>query len=146
MTFEIEVIDQARADELFKLIGHTFVFQMQRSIVIDHDRALIFISLGGQGDMPPDRGECADFFCLLWKRKPIYFNGYWKNERTSDSYRKVLEIEGIRVPRCLELNIDEIKSTIDITLTKYYSHLFREPMSARAQFSNAVSYFDIEVK
>jgi len=146
MTFEIEVIDQTRADELFKWIGDTFIFQMQSTIVIDRERDIIFVSLGGQGNMPPDRGECADFFCLLWERKPIYFNGYWKGETTSDGYRKVLEIEGIRIPRCLESLFEEIKSTIDITLSKYYSHFFLEPMSARAQFPDAPSYFDREVK
>lgn len=145
MKFDIEITDPRRRGQIKEWIGNTFIFQMQRTIVIDRERDIIFVSLGGQGDMPRDRGECASFYCLLWQKKAIYFHGYWKGEAIPEGHRKVLEVDGIRVPMALGPQIDEIKSTIDVVLAEYFGYLSGIPIAVRAHLMGTPSFYDHRV-
>ncbi len=137
MTFELERVSQERAHELERMASMT-VFYFNRTILIDRERDLIFLDLGGKGDQPKERNEPPNYWCLIYKGESVRLTSRERFERVSDVDYIYAELETFSTPLSLKNQLFEVQETIIEAFASYYSLGLKRTMSASVQFPPVV--------
>jgi hypothetical protein len=133
MAFAYEKVSGSRATEILKQArGPIYTFQMSQ--VIDKERGLIFVNLGGQGDRPKAQGDSPTYFNLFWKDQVIVFRGYYYGKTKNNIYTFELNIESIYLPISLKEQVSEIKDAIQEAVAVYWGFLKEKPLIVEVQF------------
>lgn len=139
MTFTYEKIDQQRASEIrSQVLGDIYAFQMAQ--VIDRERDLVFVNLGGQGDLPQGQGDSPTYFNLFWKGNAIAFQGYWVGGKRNGVVAIDLDITAMAIPTILKGKIAEIQEAIQESMGVYWGALLRTTIIVEVNY-NIVNFF-----
>jgi hypothetical protein len=128
-----ERIDHARGSELIRLVRPP-VYAFQRWQVIDRERDVILVDLGGQGEYPRGQGGAPDYFNLICYGMPVAFEAY-TSESGLDGVRQFsVDISKITFPEGLKDAIEEIKKMIPEALMVYWISRRRKPANVKVHF------------
>jgi hypothetical protein len=133
MPFIFEKIDQKRALVLMEKARQP-IYQFQLTQVIDRDRDLIFVSLGGHGNQPPGRGECPTFYNLLWQGRAVAFEGYDQLQTHQGMTTVTVQISAFYVPLALQDIVEEVKQAIVEAIEAHWSGRFGQFIAAQVSF------------
>jgi hypothetical protein len=133
MAFVSEKIDQQRALSLMEKVRRP-IYQFQPTQVIDRDRDLIFVDLGGHGDQPPGQGDGPTYYNLLWQGKAVAFEGYDRLQNLQGRATVNLDISALHVPAALSDMVDDIKQGIVEAVEAYWSGGFGQHIAAYVSF------------
>ena len=139
MTFVFEKLDQQAAAALISLVRYP-VYQFQRWQVIDRDRDIILVDLGGDGEFARSLSGTPSYFNLLWKTTPIAFSCRFESDSTPVHSSIQMEIENIEFPLQLELSIEECKQAIRESLEVYFTAQKNRGASVRVRFPRITFY------
>lgn len=123
MAFVYEKIDSARAKELLKAIPKHWVLSMSPIHVIDVDSDLVFLELGGKGDLPPEYGEPPSYYALLWKGEAVLFSGHDKKNYKDECVLVDINLGVLRAPSALQGKVMEIQKAIEDAMACYWEHI-----------------------
>lgn len=133
MAFVFEKLDSIEAQEIRNLVRDP-VYAFQRCVVIDRERDLVFVDLGGHGDQPKGEGECPTYYNLLWKKMPIVFEGYDCFKTINSVLTRDVNITNLLVPQKLKEIVPEIQEAIVDAMNGYWSGQDRRPIPANVRF------------
>lgn len=139
MAFELEEVGQVRASELMKLANMT-VYHFGWDTLIDRDRDLIFLCLGGKGGQPAERNEPPNYWCLLVGNQSIKLTSYSHFEFISGVDVACEDLNELRVPKPLQAKLSEIQDVIREAFSSYYSQIYKRNVSAQVTFPPPVFY------
>ncbi|BBB68436.1 hypothetical protein UNDYM_4183 [Undibacterium sp. YM2] len=140
MTFTYKDITPEKRTEYRKQVcGPIFVFQT--SYAEDEDRGIVFLSLGGQGNQPPERGEGPSYYNLIWKGCAIAFEAYHAIKRSDDggSFFE-FTITKVQVPTKSTKTLNDIKDAIIAGAQCYWSGIWEETLLLNVSFSGIEFY------
>lgn len=139
MTFQLEEVSQERANELMELANST-VYQFASKVLIDYDRDLVFLCLGGKGDQPGERNEPPNYWCLLYRGKSVKFTSRSHFEYIDGVDVACEDIREFRVPDSFQEKLSEIEDVIKEAFASFYSEVYERIVSAHVKFSTPVFY------
>jgi len=137
MPFVFESLDEKAAAE-FKAKVKKFqtVLSMTPARIIDRSRDIAFFGLGGQGELPPSRGEPPNHYAMLWKESHIALDGHQR----LTSAGLVITLSRLAIPRHLKGELAEIKQALREAMTVYWEGLSRRPMFVTLSFPTPLYY------
>jgi len=141
MTFVYEQLDSASVDALRKMIpAFQSVLGFSPSQAIDHERKIIYVSLGGKGELPPHAGEPPNFHALFWNELCVAFEGYETLEIQGEFVRLNVAITKLRLPVELKDESPAIQDAIQAAMTAYRTATKKRPVSVSVKFPKAITY------
>ncbi|WMW80891.1 hypothetical protein RF679_01090 [Undibacterium cyanobacteriorum] len=139
MAFQLERVSQARANELMKL-ANTTVYQFAAKVLIDYDRDLVLLCLGGKGDQPAERNEPPNYWCLLYRGNSVKFTSHSRFEFIDGLDVACEDLREFRVPNSFQEKLPEIQDAIKEAFASFYSEVYERTVLARVKFPVAVFY------
>lgn len=128
MAFIYEQLNEAESLDMKKKVEP---FQMLMSFidgqVIDRDKDVVFLDLGGQGYQPPDRGEPPNYYALNWKGAFVAYEGYYRTEYYDSEIRMNVNLVRLRVPEILKSELVQLQQFIEDAMSVYWQKLQSSP-------------------
>jgi hypothetical protein len=141
MTFVFEKLDEASVLELRKKIPKfQHILSFSPCQVIDRDRDIAFVSLGGKGALPPERAEPPYFYALLWKGLCVAFEGYETVESLAGAAKVNIRLTQLRLPIALRDELLNIRQAIEAAMTIFKAATAGYPVSLSIEFPQATYY------
>ncbi|MFL6658735.1 MAG: hypothetical protein ACJ8GW_11720 [Massilia sp.] len=139
MPFVVEKITQTEIDPyLHKILRPVYALQAIR--IIDRDRDLVLLHLGGRGEYGEHRGEAPTYFNFFWKGATIAFECYISMTQEGDHWSKFFDVRRFRVPSRLEHAIPEVRTAIEEALTTYFIAGYKQPFQVSLQIAAVELY------
>lgn len=139
MAFVFEQLGSVEAQEIRNLVRDP-VYAFQDRVMIDRERDLVFVDLGGHGDQPKGEGECPTYYNLLWKKIPIVFEGYDSFKTIDGVLTREVSLTTLIVSKIFEDIVPEIQEGIVEAMNGYWSGRYRRTISANVQFPTVQFY------
>lgn len=137
MTFVAQKLtQQLAAPYLAKL--RSPVHQIQTVYVIDSERNIAMLDLGGHGDIPKTSGQGPSYYALFWHELEISISTWYQFDSSGGS--TVLEYKDAvaEVPAALNVPVEEIRQVFADALHVYWEKLNRRPVPVRVSFDTVV--------
>lgn len=136
MTFVAQQLTQELATQYTANI-RSEVYSLQETFVIDKDRNVLLLSLGGQGHQPKVRGEPPDYYAMFWNGMEIDLQ-VWFSYAADNAM--CIEVASMAMPTALTVPMAEIEQTIVDALQTYWEDLGGRPVKVRATFGGVARY------
>lgn len=133
MTFKFNIMGNNELREYAKRV-HGPVYAFQSCYVVDDERDIIFLDLGGHGDLAPGRGECPTYYNLLWQGIAVAFEGYDALQRSDDGVILIFTITKFVVPPELAQATDEIKAALVAASQCYWNGRYKRELLFDVRF------------
>lgn len=141
MSFTYEQLDNERMDALRKKIpAFHSILGFSPFQAIDRERDIVYVSLGGKGELPPEAGEPPDFHALFWRGMCVAFEGYETLEVNSGLVQLNIRLTKLRLPSALHGELIAIQDAIKVAMTVYRTGTKGRPVSISIQFPQATTY------
>ncbi|MES2041038.1 MAG: hypothetical protein V4495_24740 [Pseudomonadota bacterium] len=133
MTFKFKIMgDHELQDYAKRVYGPVYAFQS--CCVVDEERDIIFLDLGGHGDRAPGRGECPTYYNLFWQGIAAAFEGYDALQRSGEGITLIFTITRFVVPQELAQVMDEIKAALVAALQCYWNGRYKRQLLFDVRF------------
>jgi hypothetical protein len=133
MSFVYEKIDHSRSQEILHQVRPP-IYCFQRFQVIDRERDLVFVCLGGEGGQPQVRREPPTYYNLLWKGIPVAFEGYDNAKFPQGTVTVDVKLTKLCIPDALINLVPEIQQVIIEAMTCFWSGQWERPATLTVQF------------
>jgi len=135
MAFVCENIDEETRSKLSdELSKYQHVMSLTRYKLVDHERDIVFFSLGGQGERPPQQDAPPSFYLLLWKGEPVAFEAHHNTTHFDTRSEAVIHIDVLRLSHLLEEELSEMQLAIKEALSQDWSLGYRRPVTVMVEF------------
>ncbi|MFZ6875752.1 hypothetical protein ACO0LF_27100 [Undibacterium sp. Di27W] len=135
MTFQFKNLDGGELQGYAKRV-YGPVYALQSCGVVDDERDIIFLDLGGHGDLAPGRGECPTYYNLLWQGMAVAFEGYDALQRSGDGVTLIFTITKFVVPPELAQMTEEIKAALVAASQCYWNGRYKRELLFDVRFNS----------
>jgi hypothetical protein len=115
--------ESAQAEITATLARVTTVMTELTAWVIDGGREIIYVPLGGRGNLPRERAEPPDYHALFWKGSWLTFEGYEQFMVACEEPGLCLRITSLRAPATLRGEFEDIAQAIRDAVSTYHCSL-----------------------
>ena len=141
MAFVYEQLDSASMDALRKKIpAFHSILGFSPFQAIDRARDIVYVSLGGKGELLPEAGEPPDFHAVFWRGICVAFEGYETLEMKRGLVHLNIRLTKLSLPSELHGEMTAIKDAIGVAMTVYRTGAKGRPVSISIQFPPATTY------
>lgn len=144
MAFVYEQFDEATGLDIKKKVSpYQMVMSTPLGQVIDRERGIFFLVLGGQGGLPPQYGEPPTYYALCWQGAWVVFEGYNNELRSETDVQTSFNLIRLCIPVALKGELESIEQAIRDAMQVYkeYSQkLSGLKVSTLIQFPSATYY------
>ena len=139
MAFVFEKLDSVEAQKIRYLVRDP-VYAFQDRVVIDRERELVFVDLGGTGDQPKARGAYPTYYNLLRKNIPVVFEGYDDLKNVDGVLTVDVEYTKMQIPNTHKNLVGNIQHEIIEATTNYWIGRLKKNVVVNVKFP-AVQFY-----
>ncbi len=133
MTFKFQHADAGKLQEYSRRIVGP-VYALQHLCAVDDELDIVFLDLGGDGDLAPGRGDCPTYYNLFWRDVVLAFEGYDALRRSDDGITVVFTITSLRVPQQCAQMTQEIKNVLVMASQCYWNGRYKKELLVDVSF------------
>ena len=131
--------DKAKYDNL-QLKRPTHAFPYPLNWVLDEEHDALMVSFGGSGELPPERGEPPNFYCLVWGGQVIEIEGHHSTVYSDTGAGGVVlhKLTRMVAAKSLEDKVEMAKVMIEDALLAFESRSRYPADAVNVEFSNTL--------
>ena len=131
--------DKPKYDNLH-LKRPTHAFRYPVSWAVDQDDGAFMVNFGGSGELPPERGEPPNFYCLAWDAQLIEFESHFNTSYPGTSRGGIVthKVTRIVAPKVLMGRMETAKLMIEEALMAFECSSRYPAEALNVEFSNIV--------
>lgn len=149
MTFEYEKFDVETSREIrIRVKRYQTVMSEIHGQVIDRNRGVIFLVLGGQGSQAPNRGEPPTYYAMEYQHASdswVVFEGFDTIKKFDEKIVININLNRLAIPTDIKVDLQQIQTDIHDAFLLNYRRFYKATdcwLEIKVQFPESVSWVE----